>query len=266
MDDYIRIIQNMIYEIFTFYHRILMVIVEREDIHVGSYFHDYIMGKNTDYSEIQEYVRFINDIIFYIETGEENTRNQDMGSINVQLLEPEYIKNTFIPILNMKLSSLKPDQIKKEKFAEIINSVFFEVDDRIFQYDPLDLLQIYFKNKETLGELSEEVQDMYQQNPVFYNKKIVEYKKGKSSSLNLSKLEKLIYAKTDKIYEKNIRKWMQYIKQKRHQLKEFVAPLPTDLYQNISMMMGVPELSKSPLQKTKSNKKSNKKSNTQRQR
>jgi len=271
MDDYIRIIQNMIYELFTFYHRILMVIVEREDIHLGSYFKEYIQGSITNYSEIQEYIRFINDIIFYIEMGEENTRDQDMGYINGQLLEPEYIKHSFIPILNMKLSNLKPHQIKKENFAKIINSVFFEIDDRIFQYDPLDLLEIYFKNKNNLEELSKEVEIMYQQNSHFYENKIVELKKGKLFSLkntNLPKLEKLIYLKTDKIYGKNISKWMKYIKQKRDQLKEYVAPLPTDLYQNISRMMGVPELSKSPLQKTRSNQKSNRKSNmnTQRQR
>lgn len=271
MEDDMHIIQNMIYELFTFYHRILMIIIEREDIHLGSYFKEYIQGSITDYNEIKEYIRFINDIIFYIEMGEENTRDQDMGYINMQLLEPGYIKSFFIPILNMKLSNLKPDQIKKEKFAEIMNSVFFEVDERIFQYDPLDLLEIYFKNKETLGELSEKVQNMYQENPHFYNKKIVEYKKelkkGKSSLLkntNPTKLEKLIYLKTDKIYEKNIRKWMQYVKQKRHQLKEFVAPLPRDLYQNISRMMGVPELSKSPLENTKNKTNSNKKSRSSR--
>lgn len=270
MEDYIHIIQNMIYELFTFYHRILMIIIEREDIHLGSYFKKYIQKESiTNYSEIQEYIRFINDIIFYIETGEENTRNQDMGFINTQLLEPEYIKNSFIPILNMKLSNLKPDQIKKEKFAEIINSVFFEVDDRIFQYDPLDLLEIYFKNKNNLEELSKEVKIMYQQNPHFYDNKIVEFKKGKHFLLkntNLPKLEKLIYFKTDKIYEKNIRIWILYIKQKRHQLKEFVAPLPHDLYQNISRMMGVPELSKSPLENAKNKTNSKKRSNSMRSR
>jgi hypothetical protein len=271
MDDDIRIIQNMIYELFAFYHRILMVIIEREDIHLGSYFQDYINGNNTKYSQIQEYIRFLNDIIFYIESGEENTRNQDMGFINSQLLEPEYIKHTFIPVLNLKLSKLKPNQIKKEYFAEIINSIFFEINERIFQYDPLDLFQLFLKNKEDLGELTDEVNYMYQQNPQFNERKIVEYKTNRHTSslknTNITKLEKLIYFKTDRIYEKNIRKWIQYIKKKRHQLKEYIAPLPHDLYQNISIMMGVPEMSKSPLQsKTKSAKKSAKKSGTQRAR
>ena len=271
MEDDIRIIQNMIYELFTFYHRIIMVIVEREDIHLGSYFQDYISGDITKYTQIQEYIRFLNDIIFYIESGEENTRDQDMGFINSQLLEPEYIKHTFIPVLNLKLSKLKPDQIKKENFAEIINSVFFEINERIFQYDPLDLFQLFLRNKDNLGELTEEVNYLYQQNPQFYERKIIEYKTNrKSSSLkntNTTKLEKLIYLKTDRIYEKNIRKWIQYIKKKRNQLKEYIAPFPHDLYQNISVMMGVPEMSKSPLQsKNKSKSNSAKKSRTQRAR
>jgi len=271
MEDDIRIIQNMIYELFTFYHRILMVIVEREDIHLGSYFQNYINGKNTEYSEIEDYIRFINDIIFYIQYGEENTRNQDMGFINAKLLKPEYIKYTFIPILNLKLSKLKSDQIKKEYFAEIINSIFFDANERIFQYDPLELFQLFLKNKENLGELTEEVNYMYQQNPYFFQKKIVEYKTNlHTSSLkntNIAKIEKFIYFKTDRIYDKNIRKWIQYIKKKRHQLKEYIAPLPHDLYQNISIMMGVPEMSKSPLQSKKNSKlNSAKKSRTQRAR
>jgi hypothetical protein len=243
------------------------MIIKREDIHLGSYFHDYIMGQNTDYSEIKEYVRFLNDIIFYIETGEENTRNQDMGYINGQLLEPEYIKHTYIPALNVELSKLKSNEMTKKNFREIMNSVLFELNERIFQFDLFEFIDLYFDNEENLEGLSAEFNNMYQKNSHFYINHLVEYtKKRNSSSLNREKLKKYILPKTNRIYKIYIPIWMEFIKRKRDQLKEYIAPLPRDLYQNISMMMGVPELSKSPLQKTKSTRRSNIKTKTRRQR
>jgi hypothetical protein len=133
----------------------------------------------------------------------------------------------------------------------------------------LELYELFLENNNLLDAPLSEIADEhpYGHKSYYIKKGILEYKTGTSTSRNPSKMKKLILYKTDRIYEKNIRKWIHYIKSKRKQLHEFIAPLPRDLYLNISRMMGVPELSKSPLQsKTKSKKKMSKSQHSSRSR
>jgi len=269
--DEITIVQNMIYELFTFYHRIIMILVGREDIRLGTHISDYIQGKINKYDDITEYVRFLNNVIFFIETGEENTRGPGykLGYINLDLLDPMYIKNTFIPIINTKLSILKPNQITMEKFAEIINNVFFEIHDCVFQYDPIDLMEMHRRNTDMLGELrdyfNETIPIHHDKQNEFVKNKMVEYKSDHKSKMATRNIQDLIYIKTDRIYKKNINIWIRYVQKKRRELKTFLKPYPTDLYLNISIMMGIPELSRSMKSKSKSKSKTQKKNSGNRE-
>jgi hypothetical protein len=301
MKNEITILQNMIYEIFTFYHRLILMISGREDIHLGPYIQDYINGKITDYTHIERYVRDINDFIFYMKNRAENTRNQDMGYINSRLLDPEYIKTEIVSEMSKRLSELKPNEITVSNFAKILNTIFFERNNAVFQFDPIQLIEIFFENVNEpnphpnmddmeIGEVNiqesdykAELYDMFQtiflQNPhylknsepFYLEHKLIQIKNGKTSKynpkpINRSKIEKFIYRKTDNIYLKNIRILIKFIQTERKNLKSFLLnsknpPFPEDLYLLITQMMGIPELSRSK-SKSNSDSKSNYNSNS----
>lgn len=243
--DEVTIIHNLIFELFSFYNREIMLFNNTNHFRLGSYFQEYMDGLVTDYTPIKFYIETLNNIIFYFKTGEENTRSQDMGYINSLVLDKEYVRSKIVPFISKKLSELDAKEFTLERVVEILNECFFSNPQlKLFAYTPLDIKQLAHIRETDMFEPSD-IQ-YYLENKVIEQKKL----KGKTRRNNSIVLEDdHIIRKTYNIYIRNIIILVNHIREKRRNLKTFLSQqqnptFPEDLYRNITEMMGVPRLSK----------------------
>ena len=245
--DEVMIIHNLIFELFSFYNREIMLFNNTNHFRLGSYFQEYMDGLVTDYTPIKFYIETLNNIIFYFKTGEENTRSQDMGYINSLVLDKEYVRSKIVPFISKKLSELDATEFTLERVVEILNECFFSNPQlKMFAYTPLDIKQLEHIRETDIFEPSD-IQ-YYLENKVIEQKKL----KGKTRRSHSILLEDdHIIRKTYNIYIRNIIILVNYIREKRRNLKTFLSQqqnpaFPEDLYRNITEMMGVPRLSNTP--------------------
>jgi hypothetical protein len=246
--DEVTIIHNLIFELFSFYNREIMLFNNTNHFRLGSYFQEYMDGLVTDYQPIKYYIETLNNIIFYFKNGEVNTRNQDMGYINSLVLEKEFVRNSIVPFITKRLSQLGEKEFVLERIVEILNTCFFnDPQFKLFAYTPLDIKELPHIREADLLEAADI--EYYLEHKVIEQKKL----RGKTRRNNNSMVleDDHIIRKLYDVYIRNIIILVNYIRKERKNAKTALAKqtnvvFPEDLYRNITEFMGVPRLSKTP--------------------